>query len=221
MSLVLKKNLANIVTGLGIVSGIIACILVIHNPSWQTATVLLIVSLVTDGLDGKIARKYGSTKAGTYLDDISDFINFGLHPGLWIWVGMQHTTLAVLYVLAILYRLTRFTLQGQNTSSLFSWLPSPAGAIGIFGIILSPLERNSMIIGVLFIICLTVSSLPCLHVKKTKKIRRLLPIIICVCLSLPFLFWGGQYGLAIAEMVCIGSYILFSLISLIPRYVNR
>lgn len=120
MSLVLKKNLANIVTGLGIVSGIIACILVIHNPSWQTATVLLIVSLVTDGLDGKIARKYGSTKAGTYLDDISDFINFGLHPGLWIWVGMQHTTLAVLYILAILYRLTRFTLQGQNTSSLFS-----------------------------------------------------------------------------------------------------
>ena len=69
------------------------------------------------------STKVWKYKAGTYLDDISDFINFGLHPGLWIWVSMQHTTLAVLYVLAILYRLTRFTLQGSK--HLFSLLMTP------------------------------------------------------------------------------------------------
>lgn len=54
----IRKNLANIVTSMGLIGGIIACILVIYHPSWQTATGLLIFSLITDGLDGKIARKF-------------------------------------------------------------------------------------------------------------------------------------------------------------------
>lgn len=221
MLLLFKKNLANMVTGLGIVSGIIACTLAVQNPSWQVATGLLIFSLVTDGLDGKIARKFWSTQAGAYLDDIADLINFGIHPAIWIWFTVHYTPLAALYVISIIYRLVRFTIKKQHTSSLFSGLPSPAWAIGVFGIIFSPLDINSMMIGVLFIICLSVSSLPCLHVVKTKKIQRLIPIIAIFAIILPFLFWGGQYGFAITELVLIGTYILFSLISMIPHYVTR
>jgi hypothetical protein len=50
------------------------------GPSWFWSEVLLLGALITDALDGKAARKFGSTKAGPYLDDIADFINFGLHP---------------------------------------------------------------------------------------------------------------------------------------------
>jgi phosphatidylglycerophosphate synthase len=72
----LKKNLANIVTSFGILIGIFACFLALRGGSWVGAEVLFIMSLITDGVDGKIARKFGSTSWGAYLDDIADFINF-------------------------------------------------------------------------------------------------------------------------------------------------
>lgn len=218
---ILKRNLANFVTSLGIISGIFACIFAITHQNWQLATWLLVFGLMTDGLDGKVARKFWSTKAGPYLDDIADLIHFGIHPALWIWLITSHIPLSVLYVIAILYRLVRFTIKKQHTSALFSGLPSPAGAIGIFGIILSPMDTNTMMIGVLFMTCLSVSSLPCMHIIKNKQIQRFLPLIIFATILLPFLFGGGQYGFAITELVLIGIYILFSLISMIPHYVAR
>jgi CDP-diacylglycerol---serine O-phosphatidyltransferase len=72
----LQKNIANMITSVGIVLGIIACVLAIIHPSWIWAELLLIGSLVTDALDGKAARKFGGTKLGPYLDDVADFINF-------------------------------------------------------------------------------------------------------------------------------------------------
>lgn len=218
---ILKKNLANLVTSLGIISGIFACIFVLTYQDWQLAIWLLVFWLMTDGLDWKVARKFWSTKAGPYLDDIADLIHFGIHPALWIWLVTGHIPLSVLYVIAILYRLVRFTIKKQHTSVLFSGLPSPAGAIGIFGIIFSPMDINMMMIGVLFITCLSVSSLPCVHVMKSKKVQRFIPIIVFVTILLPFFFWGGQYGVAITGLVLIGIYIFFSLISMIPHYVAR
>lgn len=72
----MKKHIANIITSVGILFGIIACYLVITHPSWLWAELLLVGALIADALDGKAARKFGGTKAGPYLDDISDFINF-------------------------------------------------------------------------------------------------------------------------------------------------
>lgn len=54
----MKKNIANIITGMGILFGIIACILVITQPSWLWAEILLGGALLTDALDGKAARKF-------------------------------------------------------------------------------------------------------------------------------------------------------------------
>ncbi len=217
----IQKNLANFVTSLGIISGIFACIFAVVFQDWQISTGLLIFWLLTDGLDGRVARKFWSTKVGPYLDDIADFIHFGIHPAIWIWVITGHIVLATLYAVSIVYRLVRFTMKKQNTSTLFSGLPSPAAAIGIFGIIFSPMEREFVMIGVLFITCLAVSSLPCFHVMKNKNISRLMPLIVFIILVLPWIFGGGKYWIAITELVCVSIYILFSFISMIPHYVNR
>ena len=125
----LKKNIANGITGIGIIIGIIACVLVIKQPSWLWSEILLAGALITDALDGKAARKFGSTKAGPYLDDIADFINFGLHPSLWIWLITGSAPLAALYLCAIFYRLVRFSLKKQDTKNYFLGLPSPASAV--------------------------------------------------------------------------------------------
>lgn len=71
-----KKHIANMITGIGILTGVAACILVFTDPSWVWAEILLALALLTDALDGKAARKFGGTRAGPYLDDIADFLNF-------------------------------------------------------------------------------------------------------------------------------------------------
>jgi len=94
----IKKNLANSITGLGIIAGVVACILARVHPSWIIAECLFFVALITDALDGKVARIFGSTKAGPYLDDIADLINFGIHPALWIWIESGRFWLACVYL---------------------------------------------------------------------------------------------------------------------------
>lgn len=41
---------------------------------------LLLLAAVADALDGVIARKYGSTPAGVYLDSLADVASFGVAP---------------------------------------------------------------------------------------------------------------------------------------------
>jgi phosphatidylglycerophosphate synthase len=101
----LKKNIANAITGTGILLWIIACIVTATEPSWFWSEAILIWALITDALDGKAARKFGSTKVGPYLDDIADFINFGLHPasgsGLSLAVSVSHHSISVRFSIVL------------------------------------------------------------------------------------------------------------------------
>jgi|GEM_PF-3085927 len=58
----MKKYIANVITTIGILFGVIACVLVIIHPSWLVAEILLAGALIADALDGKAARKFGETK---------------------------------------------------------------------------------------------------------------------------------------------------------------
>lgn len=164
----MKKHLANLVTGTWIVSWIIACILVIRGESsWMIAQFFLFFSLITDGLDGKVARKYGSTTLWPILDDVADFINFWVHPGIWIYFALSSPLLASISIIAVAFRLIRFTLYAQNTTVFFSGLPSPASAVAIFWIIFlsldSPLYTSIFII---MISIFTISHIPFVHLFK-------------------------------------------------------
>jgi CDP-diacylglycerol---serine O-phosphatidyltransferase len=216
----LQKNIANMITSVGIVLGIIACVLAIIHPSWIWAELLLIGSLVTDALDGKAARKFGGTKLGPYLDDVADFINFWLHPGIWIWMITGNMMLAALFICAIFYRLARFTLQKQDAKTYFLWLPSPAAAVWAMGIMMIHPHNTILTIVLSLITFLAISSIPCMHVMKTKWITKNFYLIITGCLLLPWIYGGGIFGIWLSQVILILIYILVSiLILLIPHYV--
>lgn len=215
----IKKNLANCITGLGIIGWIMACIITKTSLSWSISEGLFLFSLLTDALDGTVARKFGGTKAGPYLDDIADMINFGIHPAFWIWIISGQWWLALFYGFCILARLIRFTVLKQS-SDIFSGLPSPAAALTIFGLIFIVPEKEVLMIGTLFISFLTVSQIRFLHVIKYQKLTSLrLPILILIA-ALPLLFWYNQIGIGITHLTIIGIYMLFSLL-LLPQYARR
>ena len=47
---------------------------------------LVLLAAVADGLDGVIARQFGSTRVGPYLDSMADIVSFGTAPAAFVFV---------------------------------------------------------------------------------------------------------------------------------------
>jgi CDP-diacylglycerol---serine O-phosphatidyltransferase len=62
--------------------GVISIILAIQH-SWQYAAIMVIVGMLLDGLDGRVARMLNTqSEFGKELDSLSDVISFGVAPAI-------------------------------------------------------------------------------------------------------------------------------------------
>lgn len=81
----------------------------------RRAACLLLAAGVCDLLDGAVARKlHAQTRFGNIYDSMSDFLSFGIAPAA-VLVAMSelHPAAAGVYVLAIQFRLTRFSARAE------------------------------------------------------------------------------------------------------------
>ena len=108
------------------------------------ASLLILLAVVMDGLDGIVARNYGSPhEFGRFLDSISDAVSFCLAPGLIIynnfydkalgnaWGSFPNalaTVATLFFVVFGLLRLARFAGKDFRMKS-FLGLPTPASAM--------------------------------------------------------------------------------------------
>jgi len=120
-------------------------IVYIFDGSYLSATSLLLLSMVMDGLDGFMARRYGSKHSrGQVLDSISDAVSFAFAPALLVYAEFEDPTVAplqtaqdllvlacaVAVMLSGLFRLARFSAGGFELPH-FAGLPAPAAALFI------------------------------------------------------------------------------------------
>lgn len=107
---------------------------------FETAVRLVLLAMVLDGLDGRLARLMNcQSPFGAELDSLADFLNFGVAPGLilyfWALQDFSAGWLAVLgYTICCVLRLARFNVTsksdaGETESNFFEGVPSPAGAL--------------------------------------------------------------------------------------------
>ena len=134
-------NLANIITYLNLICGIIAIDFIIHG-NYRTAIILAWIAGVLDILDGKIAKKFNiSSDFGIQLDSFVDFISFIIMPSLLIFYAFFTNILfeeivlgvsLVIYIICGLQRLISFNLEKnkeKENSKFFIGIPTPLGAI--------------------------------------------------------------------------------------------
>jgi CDP-diacylglycerol--serine O-phosphatidyltransferase len=127
--------LPNIFTSLNLFFGFYAIIAAI-NRKFVAAAVAVIIGILFDIMDGKIARATNTTsKFGIEYDSLADLISFGLAPGLMIYLwslkplGRIGWLAAFLFMACGALRLARFNSQVDIISSdHFVGLPIPAGA---------------------------------------------------------------------------------------------
>ncbi|MDY7033566.1 MAG: CDP-diacylglycerol--serine O-phosphatidyltransferase [Thermodesulfobacteriota bacterium] len=135
--------LPNLFTTVSLLSGFYAIISVIDG-RFQHAACAILVSLLFDGIDGRVARLTRSTSPfGVEYDSLSDLVAFGIAPGLlafsWALVpfGRFGWLAAFLYVACGALRLARYNVQvGTIRSGKFNGLPIPAAASMISSTIL-------------------------------------------------------------------------------------
>lgn len=105
---------------------------------YQLAAILILLSMILDGMDGKIARRLDVSSAfGKELDSLSDLVSFGVAPAILIyaaeisnlgWNGYLGLGIAIVFALCGAVRLARFNV--LNISDFFVGVPiTAAGSI--------------------------------------------------------------------------------------------
>lgn len=137
----LPQMLPNIMTLMAICAGLTSIRFAVAGRFDFAVTLILFAGLL-DGLDGRLARMLKTeSQIGAELDSLADFLNFGVAPGLmvYLWALQEARSegwIAVLiYAVACVLRLARFNVDSRKpeakggTKSTFTGVPSPAGAL--------------------------------------------------------------------------------------------
>lgn len=127
--------LPNLFTTSALFSGFFAVVAGIDG-DFTAAAVAIFVSMVLDGLDGRVARMTNTQSAfGAEYDSLADMLSFGVAPALvaftWILqdIGKPGWIVAFLFVACAALRLARFNVQlGSTDKKWFIGLPSPSAA---------------------------------------------------------------------------------------------
>lgn len=138
-SLPLLNLLPNLVTLLGLCAGLTS-IRYVLDERYEIAAALILLAAVLDGMDGLIARKLNAASHfGAELDSLSDFVCFGVAPGVFVFhfalmdLAGLGWLLVLVYILCACLRLARFNVNRDAPPppgrAHFVGVPAPAGAI--------------------------------------------------------------------------------------------
>ena len=127
--------LPNAFTSLNLFCGFFAIVSSI-NQEFEKSAIAVLIAVIFDSLDGKIARATNTTSQfGIEYDSLSDLVSFGLAPALvmYMWVlkpmGRVGWLAAFLFATCGALRLARFNSMAEETpNSYFLGLPIPAAA---------------------------------------------------------------------------------------------
>jgi CDP-diacylglycerol--serine O-phosphatidyltransferase len=137
-----------------------------YDGMFSTAAFLILLAMVFDVLDGKVARISGSTSQfGVYLDSLSDAVSFGVAPAFLAkacveqaWPGLYPpkllTLLTAIFALFALLRLARYNVEHASGEGLdregkevrvFAGLPTPGAAGVIAGLVFLAYDENALL----------------------------------------------------------------------------
>ncbi|MGD1876876.1 MAG: CDP-diacylglycerol--serine O-phosphatidyltransferase [Kiloniellaceae bacterium] len=139
-ALSINRMIPNALTLLALCSGLTAVRFALQD-RWEVAVVAVLVAMLFDALDGRIARLMGATsELGAQLDSLSDVIAFGVTPAvvIYLWTlsdaGGIGWAACLVYAACCALRLARFnTALGEENptplaSRYFVGVPAPAAA---------------------------------------------------------------------------------------------
>ncbi|GAD19171.1 CDP-diacylglycerol--serine O-phosphatidyltransferase [Helicobacter fennelliae] len=222
--------LPNFFTAGSIFFGIVS-IMLASNASFEWAAWLIVVSMIFDGLDGRVARLTNtSSKFGIEFDSLADIVAFGVAPAMLVYYyiptiganygfdgayGLYRIFTCALFVIFGAIRLARFNITTINAEpNTFIGLPIPTAAVIIVLWILVDLRYNLFVSSfsyLLLVLTFIVSILMVSNIRypSFKKIKWNLKIFTTLLIALALIISSKLY----VEIFCaiLSSYILYGI----------
>lgn len=134
--------LPNLFTTSALFCGFFAVVSALNN-DYASAAIAIFLSMVLDGLDGRVARMTNTQSAfGAEYDSLADMLSFGIAPAVvaFSWsnqaLGKFGWICAFVYVACAALRLARFNVQlNVVDKAWFVGLPSPSAAAVVAGLV--------------------------------------------------------------------------------------
>ena len=134
--------LPNLFTTAALFAGFYA-VLAAMNDQFEKAAIAILVAMILDGIDGRVARLTNTQTAfGAEYDSLSDMVAFGLAPSLVMYewslasLGKLGWLAAFIYTAGAALRLARFNSQLDTADKrFFTGLPSPSAAAILAGFV--------------------------------------------------------------------------------------
>ncbi len=195
----INRMIPNMLTLMALSAGLTAIRFALDG-QWEHATLAIVAAGILDALDGRIARLLKvPSKFGAELDSLSDFVCFGVSPGLilYLWTmqdaGKLGWVLVMLFAICCGLRLARFNVMLEDPdapawkSRFFTGIPAPMGG----GLVLLPMVfsfqvgegyfRQPWVAGVFLLVLagMMVSTIPTYSFKNLKISRQwILPTML-------------------------------------------
>ncbi len=219
-----RSNLLYVLPNLFTASSIFVGVISIAEASkghFVLASWLILLALVFDGLDGRIARMTNTTSQfGVEFDSLADIISFGIAPAMLLYFFAGHhfgrfgILVSALYVIFGAIRLARFNISTAKTDpNVFIGLPIPTAAIFIsmWILLFYKYELESYSIVLLFlalsVAMLMVSNFRYPSFKKVKLDKPMVfktMILLVMTASLLYVFAAEGFALIILGYVLYG-----------------
>ena len=192
----------NFFTALSAFLGVISVIASIKG-DFNKAAWLIFISLILDGLDGRVARLTNATsKFGVEFDSLADLVAFGVAPAILLYqsIGYQYgkfgSLVAALFVVFGAIRLARFNVMAPSSEpSVFIGVPIPTAAVFVTGWVMLYLKYRFgflepfTLVGALIVALLMVSNIRYPSFKKIDfKKHQVLKILILMVIFLAILY---------------------------------
>ncbi len=195
----ITKSIPSLFTVGNLFLGIVAIILV-FNEEPVYAAIMVLIAMLLDGVDGRVARALNVTSEfGKELDSLSDVISFGVAPAFIMYVvAFQNLSPAAGWIVTALFpicgalRLARFNVI-SGTPGYFIGLPIPAagGVLCTLALFYKSIPVSVLVISMLVLSYLMVSNIRYPSFKKvsvSKGALWVIPIIIIAAVVLGLLY---------------------------------
>ncbi|OUS73315.1 CDP-diacylglycerol--serine O-phosphatidyltransferase [Paenibacillus sp. MY03] len=193
------KSIPSLLTVGNLFLGVIA-ILMVFNEKPQMAAMMVLIAMLLDGVDGRVARALNAqSEFGKELDSLSDVISFGVAPAFIMYVvAFQDLSPALAWTVTAIFpicgalRLARFNVI-TSSAGYFIGLPIPAagGVLATLALFKDDIPVGVLLGSTVLLSCLMVSTIRYPNFKKVGIPRSavwLVPIVVVVSVALGLLF---------------------------------
>lgn len=207
----------NAVTLANLFCGFLA-IIYASSGRFEKAVLAILIAILLDGLDGRVARRLNATsKFGLEFDSFSDLVSFGVAPAMLMyhWAFQQvadewGVLMTFGYALCAASRLARFNITAENLTG-FDGLPTPGAAAMMAAMVnLGPRIEQTISVAIMgtsltaLLAYLMVSKISFFSIKKLKIHSMNLPLWVSLGGLIALVWYSPKIGfVALAGSYCL------------------